>query len=140
MTEAPEAWWIPGSPAPDGSYALFRAGPKQVELLTDVLASRTVWYVQTEDLFIASTSQQANRFFLGDYRPNVAAYPWMLSAGNLGPGYGWDLRLRPVPGDARLRLDRATWKISLHRMPVNSHLRACRRDTRTFRQRRGRAC
>ena len=48
---------------PDGSYALFRSDENKVELITDVVGSRTIWYVRTEDAFIASTSQRAIIFF-----------------------------------------------------------------------------
>jgi hypothetical protein len=119
MTDEWGDWWAPSAPVPDGTFALFRADGKYVELLSDVLASRTIWYAQTDDLFIASTSQRAILFFLGDYRPNVAVYPWMLSAGNLGPKNGWDVRLRSLPGDARLRLDRDAWQVTLRRTPVS---------------------
>jgi hypothetical protein len=43
----------------------------------------------------------------------------MLSAGNLGPKNGWDVRLRSLPGDARLRLDRDAWQVTLRRTPVS---------------------
>ncbi|KAF0191342.1 MAG: hypothetical protein FD165_1938 [Gammaproteobacteria bacterium] len=111
-------WWRPESDAPDGSYALFRGAEKTVELLTDILASRTIWYVKTDDLFIAATSQRAIVYFLQSYQPNETAYPWMLSSGTLGPELSWDKRIRCLPGDARLILDRESWELKLDRAPV----------------------
>jgi len=58
MIKESSSWWMPSSPPPDGAYALFRSDEKTLELVTDILASRTIWYIKTENLFIASTSQQ----------------------------------------------------------------------------------
>jgi hypothetical protein len=74
--------------------------------------------VQTEDLFIASTSQRAIIFALQSYEPNDAALSWMLFSGNLGPGLSWDRRIRSLPADSRLTLDRQTWESSLHKSPA----------------------
>ena len=115
---AKDDWWEPGAEAPDGSYALFRNNETTVELLSDIVASRTIWYVQTEDIFIASTSQRAIVFFLQDYEPNRAVYPWMLSSGTLGPGLSWDSRIRCLEGNARLILDRSSWKMTVARKPA----------------------
>jgi hypothetical protein len=106
-------WGQPGSGMPDGSYALFRGDHHQVELLSDVLASRTIWYTKTDTLFIASTSQRAIVFLLQSYQPNRLVHTWMLSSGTLGPGLSWDTRIACLPGDARLVLDRESWKMKL---------------------------
>jgi hypothetical protein len=111
-------WWQPGGDPPDGSYALFRSSESTIELLTDIVGSRTIWYVQTSDLFIASTSQRAIVTLLGDFEPNDKAFSWMLSTGTLGPDCSWDRRIRPLGCDARLSLNRATWALSIHREPV----------------------
>ena len=55
MVGRSENWWKPGAPAPNGAYGLFRLDDKTIELITDSLASRTIWYVITDDTFIAST-------------------------------------------------------------------------------------
>jgi hypothetical protein len=104
-------WGRTHAPRPDGSYALFRADDRCVELVSDACASRTLWYVLTDDLFVASTSQRAIVTVLGSYHPNRDAIAWMLSAGNLGPGLSWDSRIRCVPGNARVVLDRAAWTL-----------------------------
>ena len=111
-------WWRPLARVPDGSYALFRGDDSTVELVSDMVASRTIWYVKTDDIFIAATSQRAIVACLGSYEPNESVYPWMLSSGNLGPGLSWDSRIRCVPNDARLILDKRSWEIKLFRTPV----------------------
>jgi hypothetical protein len=113
-----EDWWRPGAEVPDGSYALFRGSGEKVELVSDIVGSRTIWYAQTENLFIASTSQRAIVIFLKSFEPNEAAYPWMLSSGTLGPGLSWDRRLRCLGPDARLSLNRHTWTLRLEQRPV----------------------
>lgn len=112
-------WWKPGAEAPDGSYALLRGSDTALELLSDVLGTRSLWYVQTERLFIASTSQRALVFLLGGYQRNRAVYPWMLSSGTLGPGLSWDARIRFLGPDSRLFLDRSSWKTAVVGQPVN---------------------
>ena len=111
-------WWKPGAEAPDGSYALFRSDDRHVELLTDVVASRTIWYAKTDDCFLASSSQRAIVSFLQNFQPNYDASLWMLSSGSLGPGQSWDRRICCLCGDSRLRLNRATWSISNEAAPV----------------------
>lgn len=106
-------WWKPLAAVPDGCYALFRTDASFVELLTDATASRTIWYVQTEETFIASTSQRAIVFFLNDFKPNSQASAWMLSSGSLGPGLSWDKRIEPLPPDSRLLLNRRSWEIQI---------------------------
>lgn len=113
LEEGWDAWWRVASDSPEGTFALFRANDRHVELITDVVGSRTIWYAHTDDLFVAATSQRAISFFLGDYRPSLQAFGWMLSAGTIGPGQSWDNRIRPMPPDARLRLDRRGWSISV---------------------------
>ena len=106
-------WHRPGSPAPDGTYALVRAGGEGVELRSDALGSRTLWYVLTETRFLASTSQRALACLLGGLDLDRAALAWFLSGGNLGPTAAWDRRIRRLPGNAALRLDRAAWTLDL---------------------------
>lgn len=103
---------------PDGSYALFRSDENKVELITDIVGSRTIWYVQTEDAFIASTSQRAIVFFLQDFQPNEEAFSWMLSSGTLGPGLSWDKRIHSLEGNARLILDRSSWETEIKKEKV----------------------
>ena len=105
-------WFALGAPPPDGAFAIVRHDKDQVELLTDAFASRTVWYVHSDDLFLAATSQRALVAIQGDYEPCPEAVTWMVASGNLGPEHGWDRRLRRVPAATRLRLDRRTWSLT----------------------------
>lgn len=118
LTEPADSWGIPLTSPPDGTYALFRGNDRHVELLTDVLASRSIWYYFDKELFVASSSQRAIVFVMGSFRPNRAAIPWMLSSGTLGPGISWDERIQSLPGDSTLVLDRNKWELSVRRNPV----------------------
>jgi hypothetical protein len=113
-----EDWWEPRAGLPDGTYALFRTDRETVEAATDMLATRTIWYVQTEDTFMASTSQRAILYFLRGFRPNTDTFTWMLSSGTLGPGLSWDSRIKCLPDNSRLILDRSTWNLSVYQNDV----------------------
>jgi len=106
-------WWQPMAKVPDGSYALFRSNKNYIEILSDIVASRTIWYIQTNNIFIASTSQRAIIFFLKNFKPNKAVYLWMLASGNLGPGLSWDKNIQCLGGNSRLLLNRLTWKLTI---------------------------
>ena len=54
-------WWKPGAAKPDGTYALFRSSDRHIEIQSDILATRTIWYIHTPKLFIAATSQGLSR-------------------------------------------------------------------------------
>jgi hypothetical protein len=107
-----DQWWQPKAETPDGTFALFRVDPQRIELVTDTTASRTIWYTRTENLFAASTSQRALVFFLQSFRPNKYVFPWMLSAGTLGPGLSWDSRIKRLPRQSALLLNRTTWELT----------------------------
>jgi len=112
------SWSRVSSPAPDGSYVLLRHDEGELELLSDALASRTVWYVKTPDLFLASTSQRALVSLLGDLELDREALLWMATSGTLGPTASWDRRLSRLPGASILRLDRRSWNLHLTTDPV----------------------
>lgn len=128
-------WASLGAAAPDGTFAIVRHDEDAVELLSDAFASRTVWYVHTEDLFLASTSQRALVALLGSFEPRAETVTWLLAAGNLGPDCGWDTRLRRLPHAATLRLDRRRWTLSVstrelvyepRSLPAEEHLERLR--------------
>ncbi len=105
--------WKPKIPIGDGTFALFRFDAEYFEVVSDYVASRTIWYVHNEDYLIASTSQRMIITFLGDLRFNDTAVRWMLSAGLIGPGQSWDTRIKPLPGNSVLLLNRNEWKSSI---------------------------
>jgi hypothetical protein len=111
LEEAPR-WHEPGAPVPDGSYALVRTSADRIELVADATASRTLWYVLTDEELIASTSQRAIIALLGNFALNRDALPWMLSSGTLGPVAGWDARLMQVRPGERVTLDRDHWRLT----------------------------
>lgn len=113
-----DRWWEPSAAIPDGSYALFRANENTIELVCDAVASRTIWYIQTERMFIAATSQRAIIFFLQSFSCNRSAFSWMLSSGSLGWGLSWDTRLSCLGGGARLILDRSSWLLTVEKKRV----------------------
>jgi len=105
-------WTVTGVPAPDGSYVIVRHDDSAVELVTDAFASRTIWYVLSDDALIASTSQRALAALLGDFRADPETAAWMVTSGYLGPDRGWDARVRRVPPGTCLRLDRTEWRLA----------------------------
>ncbi len=109
--DAGNGWHLPGAALPDGSFALLRADAARIELAADDTASRTIWYVLTDEELIAATSQRAIVMLLGSFEANRRALPWMLSSGTLGPTAGWDSRLRRVQPGERVVLDRARWQL-----------------------------
>jgi len=104
---------------PDGNYALFRNNQNHVEAVSDILATRTIWYYHDDDLFIASTSQRAVILFLGSFEFNERVIPWMLSSGSLGPEYSWDSRIKKLPPDSSVRLNKKEWSLSTHQHPIH---------------------
>ena len=119
LIDPKDNWWEPMGKVPDGSYALFRSDENTVELVSDIVASRTIWYIQTENIFIASTSQRAIVFFLQDFNLNKAVISWILSSGTLGPGLSWDNRIQCLRGNTSLFLDRSSWKLTTKKEITN---------------------
>lgn len=111
-------WCQVGAEPPDGTYALARYSAATVELVSDATASRTLWYALDECRLIASTSQRAVIALLGGPSLNREAVTWLLTTGSLGPDASWDLRVRRLPADARLTLDRRTWQAKLVQRPA----------------------
>lgn len=111
-------WWRCGTEAPDGTYALARWDARVLELVSDVCATRTLWYVLADDVFLASTSQRALVALLGGFELQPEAVAAFLTTGGLGPEASWDARIRRVPPDARVTLDRESWRVSITEVPV----------------------
>lgn len=107
-----------GSPIPDGVAAFFRFKSNgDIEVLTNSLASRTIWYYFDQSELIVSTSQRAIINILGNYEYDGGAAAWLLSSGNLGPGRSWDTRIKHLTYASSLTLDTERWQLSLHSAP-----------------------
>lgn len=106
------SWWRPLSAVPDGTFALFRGDKDWIELITDVVGTRTIWYIFTKDLLMASTSQRAIVALNKSFEFNTTVIPWLLSSGTLGPGNSWDKRIKPLEAGERLLLNRERWVIN----------------------------
>jgi hypothetical protein len=114
----PGSWWDIGAEPPDGTYVLVRYSGASIELLTDMTASRTLWYAHDEDRLVVSTSQRAIVALFGDLDLDRGAVSWLLSSGTLGPECSWDSRVRRLPPDSKLTLDRRTWRSTLEHHPA----------------------
>ena len=113
-----EKWSVPLQDFPDGSYALFRNGKDYCEIVSDPVASRTIWYYNDENTLIASTSQRAIVMFLGSFEFDERIIPWMLSTGTLGPVFTWDKRIKRIPADSSIILDKNEWSITTKSNPI----------------------
>ena len=114
-----ETWDEPLTDFPDGSYALFRNNDDYLEVVTDAVASRTIWYYFDANWFIASSSQRGIFMFLGNFHFDERVIPWLLSTGTLGPEFSWDTRLKRLSVDSSVVLDRNIWSISTRQTPVH---------------------
>jgi hypothetical protein len=113
-----ECWEQPKKQYPDGSYAIFRNSHDCLEVLSDAAASRTIWYYFDDEYFVAATSQRAIVMFLGSFDFNDQVIPWMLSTGSLGPELSWDKRIKRLPPESAVVLDKQRWSISVNRRPI----------------------
>ena len=112
-------WWKPLDAYPDGSFAIFRSDDNYVEALTDLTASRTVWYYKDDVVFVCGTSQRAIITVLGKFDFNKSVMPWMLSSGTLGPTFSWCKNLLKLEPNASLLLDRKTWQLNKKSKSLN---------------------
>jgi hypothetical protein len=112
-----DTWNQVGTEFPDGSYAIFRNSKSSFEAVSDIIASRTIWYYHDENYFITSTSQRAIIMYLGTFDFDERVIPWMLSSGTLGPEYSWDRRIKKLRPNSSLTLDKTTWKTSIRTIP-----------------------
>lgn len=110
--EKVENWGVPLQDFPDGSYAMFRNGEDYGEIVTDPVGSRAIWYYKDEELFIASTSQRAIIMFLGSFEFDERIIPWMLSTGTSGPSFTWDKRIKRIPPDSSIILNKSDWSVT----------------------------
>lgn len=116
-------WNEPGSNAPDGNFAIFRNNEEAFEAVSDILATRTIWYYQNDEVFITSTSQRAIIMYLGSFEFNDRVIPWILSTGTLGPDYSWDKRIKKLPPDSSVYLNKKDWSVTVTENPFSFNIR-----------------
>jgi hypothetical protein len=110
---AQSPWWRPGSSAPDGSFVLLRTHGEITEALTDYAGSRSVWHARlSPDCVVVSTCLEIITALLGDFEMDEKALGWYLSAGNCGPHRSWDRRVKPLPPNTCLRIQRSGNSVS----------------------------
>jgi len=114
-----DTWWKPGTPPPDGSYAIVRDEGEEVEIISDRVGSRPMWFSLDDDYFVISTSQRAIVSVLGNLEMNGQAVSWFISSGHLGPGNSWDRRISILEPNSGLILDRKRWKTRYRRGDVS---------------------
>src|SRR5690606_17398986 len=102
----------------DGSYAIFRENEYKIELLTDSVASRTIWYYEDKEVFVASNSQLAIIYFLKNFESNRDVIPWMLSTGSLGPFLSWDKRIKALKPQSKLVFDKKKWGYTIQEQKI----------------------
>jgi hypothetical protein len=103
--------FLVGTARPDGTFALFRVDERRIEVLSDYAGSRTMWYLMSPELFIASTSQRMILSVVGDFEFNPLCVKWLLTSGTTGPGLSWDKRLRMIEPNSTVTLQRDTWEL-----------------------------
>ena len=104
-------WTNPLELYPDGNYAIFRSNNKLIEVVTDTLSTRTVWYYKDDRIFICATSQRAIIKFLASFNFDERVIPWIISTGSLGPLYSWDKRIKRIPPATSLIVEISSWKL-----------------------------
>lgn len=111
LTDGDE-WTKPLIQYPDGNFAIFRSNSKNVEILTDALGTRSVWYFKNDQIFICATSQRAIIKYLGDFEFDDRVIPWIISTGSLGPLFSWDRRVKRIKPATSLILERNNWRLT----------------------------
>ena len=116
VTNKKNSWDITDAKNLVGTFSIFRWDKINIELVTDAVASRTIWYTKTSKFFIASNSQRAVIMFLKDFKLNRESLNWMLTTGTIGPNNSWDKRIKPLENSSSLVLDRKNWKITINKL------------------------
>lgn len=111
-------WQQLGEEAPDGNFAIFRTTENELEIISDVMETKTIWYYFDKEIFLASSSQKAIIQFLGSFEFEERLIPWMISTGSLGPSFAWDRRIKRVPTDGYIKLNRKSWELTQGGKPV----------------------
>jgi hypothetical protein len=118
LYEDAKEWDKIGANQLDGSFAIFRDDEHIAQICSDMGGSRSIWYYNDNEYFIASTSQRAIVMFLGSFELDQRVIPWMLSTGTLGPYFSWDQRIKLLPSDSVLTFNKKEWEFEVDHKPV----------------------
>lgn len=120
FNSAPQ-WYEKDCPPPEGNYNIFRSDNAELEILSDYLGSRNLWYYINEEYFVASSSQKALIRFTGDFKFDKRIIPWVLFNGALGPSHCWDKRVQRLPPNSRLTINKKSWQIKVCSEKITFH-------------------
>ncbi len=107
-----EHWDEVGTEFQRGDIIVWRNNAQCLEVLSDPVAVRTLWYYLDDEQFIMSTSQRIITILLGNLQINKKAIPWIMQCGSMGPN-AWDKRVNYLPGNSILSLNRSNWSVDI---------------------------
>jgi hypothetical protein len=116
-TNTKNEWLNPGE-LPDGNYVIKRENDENIEILTDFVATKSLWYYYDDKHFFVSTSQRFIIHLLESFELNNQAVMWMLSSGTLGYKNSWDKRIKSIGSATILSLNKRAWKINYNYHPI----------------------
>lgn len=94
----------------NGVYYRILQVSNSIRIITDSLATKSLWYVITDDFFAVSSSQRMLVALLGNFQFNKKVIPWMLSSGII-LNESWDKRIRMVSYNEKVIFDIKEWKL-----------------------------
>lgn len=97
----------------EGSFTIIRNSESRLQIVSDMLASRTMWWYMNDDVFLASTSQRAIIMYLGEFSFNDNVIPWMLSTGTIGPEFSYDKNLKMLSPNTIITLNKNEWMLNV---------------------------
>lgn len=93
----------------DGGFAYAKVDGGSVELETDCVASKTLWYYWDDNKFFASTSQRAIVMAKGSYVQNRNSVYSFLNSGIIIQGQSWDSEIKPLEKNSSFVFNTKTW-------------------------------
>lgn len=97
----------------EGSFAIIRNSESSLQIVSDMFASRTMWWYMNDDVFLASTSQRAIVMYLGTFSFDDNVIPWMLSSGTLGPGFSYDKKIKMLKPNTIISFNKKEWVLKI---------------------------
>lgn len=84
---------------------------------TDLVASRTIWYYQDQEVVIVASRQSYIIRVLKSFELNEQAWLWLLASGSTGPLNAWDHRIKALKSAETLTFTLADWEVTLRKEP-----------------------